>query len=61
MPFEIMEMIWLGHLTPNEGRQGLCALLTVYRTVSRDWRDYLEAWWVAARQELPPGEIFSFP
>jgi len=58
MPLEIMELLWVGHLTHTEKEEGVWALLLVFRRVSREWRDYLEDKWRAARENITQGTSF---
>lgn len=60
IPVELMEMIWVGHLTPIERDEGRWALLLVYRMVSWEWRNQLNDLWRAAQENIPQ-KTKSFP
>jgi len=61
IPVELMEMIWVGHLTPIEREEGLWALLLVYRMVSQEWYNQLAEMWRAACENIPRSSRTSFP
>jgi hypothetical protein len=45
LPWELLEKIWLGHITEEKEQEGLWGLLLVYRMVCKEWRAYLEQPW----------------